>query len=60
MDAAKYWTRSRGFIGTSTSATSRKLQPVVAAINALEAEVKSLSDENSKPDLRSGKRVQDA
>src|SRR5258706_12691550 len=36
------------FIGTKHERDIKKLQPVVAAINALEPEVKSLSDEKLK------------
>src|SRR5882762_4182265 len=46
MDAAKILDRVvAGFIGTKHERDIKKLQPVVAAINALEPEVKSLSDE---------------
>ncbi len=49
MDAAKILDRVvAGFIGTKHERDIKKLQPVVVAINALEPEVKSLSDEKLK------------
>src|SRR5882672_2085030 len=49
MDAAKILDRVvAGFIGTKHERDIKKLQPLVAAINAQEAETKSLSDDALK------------
>src|SRR6266849_5436114 len=49
MDLAKYIDKIVArFIGTKHERDIKKLQPLIAAINAREAEVRSLSDENLK------------
>src|SRR5258706_4849127 len=49
MEAAKILDRFvAGFIGTKNERDIKKLQPLMAAINAREAEVQSLSDEGFK------------
>jgi len=49
----KYSTASSpGFIGTKHERDIKKLQPVIADINAREAEVQSLSDEGLKARLQ--------
>ena len=49
MDAAKIVDSVIArFIGTKHERDVKKLQPLVAAINALEAEIKTLSDEELK------------
>src|SRR5258708_15559092 len=46
MDLAKFIDKTAaGFIGTKHERDIKKLQPIIAAINAREAEVESLSDE---------------